>query len=189
MEKINITTEDICFLKNNYPELKYIPEENIIKGIVTFNLFKENKAKDTIKDSYCIEINLNKLINNRIPTVKETENRIFKIALSKGVNLADFHINNESEICLAIPPKIDEYFPIQFNLEFFFKKVVEFFYWVSYKEKFNKEPWPAYKHGDNGYLQLFFEDKIKYEKVVKDHFDVSGKGRAAFRKIIREYKK
>lgn len=188
MQCIKLTKENIEYLKDKYPELNYSPEENLIRGLFYFCRHYQGESIDSIYDVYQIEINLNILIEKILPTVRETAGRILKIALDKGLKPADLHINdNNGEMCLIIPPKIKETYPNGFDLKEYLKHVEEHLYWISYYEKFDKEPWPAQDHFDDGYLQLYLENKEKYYWDVKKHF--SKIAWHEFRRKFKEYKK
>lgn len=171
MQVIQLTNEDIVFIREKYPELNYSPEENIIRGLFYFCRHYQDERIDSIYDCYQIEINLNKLINNTIPSIMETAGRIKEIARVKKKDLADLHLNTETgEMCLIIPPKIKEKFPNGFNLHEYLNIVESHLYWISHYEKFDKPPWPAMEHGDDGYFQLFFKNKEFYYKDYKKYF-------------------
>jgi len=187
MAVINLTNEDVKFLGNEHPTLIYDSTKNVIHGILSFNL-KFNVNGETIKDEYQIEIDLNKVSDLGLPIIRETENKILNIALSKGLPAKDMHLNNvNGEICIIIPPEVKEKYPNGFDLYVLIEHLQEFFYWISYYEKFDKHPWPEYGHGELGYLQLYLKNKNRFRDDVKAYF--KSKNRASFRKKILELRK
>ena len=167
-EVVRLTDDDIRFLQNDYPTLCYDVEKNIILGNLKFAV--QYGELEAIEDEYQIEINLNR-VENGIPIVRESGNRILNIAIQKNIHPADLHLNNEfGEVCIIIPPEAKERYPNGFDLKELLKHLEEFFYWVSYYEKYNKEPWKAYGHGEKGYYELYLKDKKKNLSEFKNYF-------------------
>ena len=185
MEIIRLSEEDINLMQRLASELIYFPKKNIIRGVLSFNLqFGKNGEK--IIDKYQIEIDLNN-VDQGLPIVRETGKRIRNIAIKKGLKLMDLHIDNNDEMCLIIPPKIKEKYPNGFDLETLIEHIQEHLYYISFFEKYNKEPWKAYGHGDEGYLDLYLEDRGKYYEDFKRHFDSAS--RPEFRRKLNELRK
>lgn len=187
MEIIQLTKEQIDFLEGNFPSLNYDIKRNVINGILPFNLqFMDNG--EIIEDKYQIEIYLNKVSDLGIPIIRETANRIMKISKTKKISPAELHLNNsDGEICIIIPPKVKERYPNGFDLQMLLDHLQEFFYWISYFEKFNTAPWKAYAHNDFGYYELYLENKEKYSKDVKKYFKCNS--RADFRRKMNSLRK
>lgn len=186
MLKIELTQENIEFLNSKYRDLVFDKTTNIIHGILHFELIYPDDNGVYINDSYNIEINLNRIPNIIIPEVREIGNRIFNFAKSKNIFYGDLHINSEKgELCLIHPLKIYEEYQNGFELDKFIKHIENHLYWVSFFEKFNKPPWKEYEHGRDGYLQLYFEDKNKYGKQVKEYFGNPSKHK--WQQILNNY--
>ncbi len=187
MGVIKLNPEQIDFLNYNYPNLNYDLVNNVIKGTLSFNLKFKNQG-EVIIDEYQIEIDLNNVSDLGIPKVRETEGRIFEIASKKNKSSSDLHLNSiNGEMCIIIPPKAKERYPNGFDLKILLEHLEEHLYWVSFFEKFDKEPWMSYGHGEIGYLQLLLENKEKYTFDFKKYFNCQS--RADYRKKIKELKK
>ena len=185
MDIIRLSEKDIKLLDRLAPELTYNPRKNLIQGLLYFDLqFEENG--EPIKDNYEIEIDLN-MVYQGLPIVRETGKRIRNLASKKNMTLVDLHINSNDEICMIIPPKIKERYASGFNLKTLIYHIQEHLYYISYIEKYNREPWQAYGHGDEGFLELYLEDKDKYSEVFKKHFNCTS--RSDFRRKLKELKK
>jgi hypothetical protein len=164
---IKLSSQERDILQEKAPQLDYDEKSNIISGRLSFDLRLEDNGV-TIKDTYQIEIDLNDVSQERIPVVRETTGRIFDIARRKGLAPVDLHIGNDGAMCIINPIKIRERYPNNFDLAGLIKHIQEHLYWVSYFEKYDKEPWKAYGHGEKGVLEAYLEDTIKYSK---DFFD------------------
>ena len=185
MAIIKLSLEEIAYL-GEYPELIYEEGENVIRGILSFDLRYEDN--ETIKDKYQIEINLGLVSDEGIPIVKETANRIIGISINKGKKSEDLHLNSSSgEMCIIIPPKAKERYPNGFNLRELLFHLQEHLYWISYYEKYNKPPWKEFGHHDLGYLELYLENKEKYAEDCKKYFRCAN--RRLFKKKIIQLKK
>lgn len=186
---IKLTNEQIEILKskNDFLRLEYDSGKNAIYGILSFDLIYD-KVNENIVDEFQIEIDLNKVSDLGIPIVRETAGRIAQIAISKNIQTADLHLNNQNgEMCIIIPPKTKERYPSGFDLKILLEHLQEHLYWVSYFEKHSKAPWKEYGHGGLGYLQLYLEDNKRYSKFFKDYFRCNS--RREFRLKIKELKK
>jgi len=182
---VRLADQDIVFLQNNYPSLIYDAWRNCIAGILKFDV--QYKNLEPIADEYHIEINLNR-IENGVPVVREIGNRILDVASRKGIPPEDMHLNSASgEMCIIIPPKAKEKYPNGFDLKILLLHLEEHLYWVSYYEKYDKEPWAAYGHGNKGYLELYLENK-KYLNAFQEHFKC-GSSRPEIRRKVKELKK
>lgn len=170
---INLTTEQVN-LVNQISGLTYNEDENAITGVLAFDLIYEcdGQQREQIVDEYHIRIDLNDLSSETgLPKVRETAGRIVAIGKKKGLPFWDMHLNTaDGELCIAIGPKAKERYPNGFDLAVLLEHLQEHFYWVSYFEKHNKEPWKAYGHNEKGYWQLFLEDQKKYGPTVKEYF-------------------
>ena len=187
MPAITLSKENINFLKTNYSQLAYNHSQNVIVGHLSFDLtFDDNKVR--IKDSYQIEIDLNKVSDLGMPIVREVNGRILRIAKNKKILYYDMHlINIEGEMCMILPPKVKERYPNGFNLKILLEHIGEHLYWVSYFEKYDKKPWKEYSHGELGYYELYLEDKKKYSEAFKAYFGCNS--RPEFRRKIKQLRK
>jgi hypothetical protein len=186
MEIIKLSRDEIRFLQTEHPRLIYDIGKNVISGILSFNLKFEGQ-KDIITDEYQIEIDLNK-VSLGVPVIRETVDRIINIARQKGIPSINLHLNNTNgEMCIIIPPKAKEKYTDGFDLRKLIEHVQEHLYWISYFEKHNKAPWKAYGHGEEGYLELYLENKEKYLETFKQYF--SCHSRPEFRRKLKELKK
>jgi hypothetical protein len=187
VEAVYLTSNDIEFLQNDYPSLHYDMKKNLIFGNLAFKI--QYNELETISDNFQIEIDLNR-VNYGVPAVRETGGRIINIAKQKNVSPNNLHLNSVSgEMCIIIPPKAKEKYPNGFDLETLLKHLEEHFYWICYFEKYNREPWKAYGHGEKGYLELYIEDK-KYSKDFKKYFKCNSRPevRRKVKVLKRKYK-
>ena len=190
MGEIKITAEDIIYLSDSYPELNYIESENSIAGTLTFDLIYDGIR---IKESFDIKISLNSRGDGSIlPKVRETNKRILKIAKRKKIPKEDLHLNNdEGELCLIIPLKEKERYPNGFEIKEFIKHIEEHLYWVSFFEKYEKQPWKDQAHGLDGYVELYYEDNSYRPEVKKMIERILEKplSRSEFRNCIKKLTK
>lgn len=186
---IKLSKDDIEIFEKEAPRLKYDTSVNLISGELGFNLCYDEKGV-RITDSYSIQIDLNSVADGIMPVVKETGGRIKKTAERMGKPLADLHISQDGSLCLGIPPKIKERYSSGFNLLRLIHHIQEHLYWVSYVEKYGNEPWKAYAHGDEGYLELFEEGQKYHDDVyryLEDHYHC--KTRSEKRRKLEEWRK
>ncbi|MDP2631761.1 MAG: hypothetical protein Q8P30_03285 [Candidatus Uhrbacteria bacterium] len=161
---ITLLKKDFKWLEENHPSLKFDVFKNQINGTVSFSrIFKEI----SIFDTYNISIGLNNpKALSIIPTVKETGERIGRVAKEVGRKLVDMHVNEDGTLCLCIYEKEREYFPEGFDLIVFFDQLLEpYLFWISYIEKYHKPPWDEYAHGRLGYLELFADGEIDLARL------------------------
>lgn len=187
MATIKLTKDNIDYLNQYYPSLKYNEEENTIQGILPFKL-QFDKIDEVIEDSYSIEVDLNNVSEDGMPIVRETGNKIIGLAKEKKIRPEEFHLNNlNGEMCMIIPPKIKERYPNGFDLIELINHIQEHLFWVSYFAKYNKAPWKGCGHSEVGYLELYLENKELYKEDVKKYFKCSS--RHELRRKIKELKK
>jgi len=189
MECIRLSDNDLNIMQRLAPKLGYNAKKNIIHGVLSFDLqYEENGEK--IKDEYQIEIDLNYTYQG-MPIVRETGKRIQNIAFQKRLPLVDLHINNDNEMCMIIPPLIKEKYPNGFDMEILINHIQEHLYSISFFEKNNIWPWKPFGHGDEGYLELYLEDKERYSEVVKKYFKCNTRPdfRRKLKELRRKYKK
>ncbi|KAA6324101.1 hypothetical protein EZS27_026529 [termite gut metagenome] len=183
---IKLSDNETSLLRESFPKLNYDVERNIINGILNFNL-KYGETGETIIDEYYIEIDLNHVTPDGIPIIRETEGRILNVAKQRSISSFNLHSSPDGSMCIIIPPKVKERYPHGFDLKELMKHIQEHLYWISYYEKYDKEPWKAYGHGDKGYIELYLEDKEKYSDVFKNHFKCNS--RPELRRKLKELKK
>jgi len=185
-----LSSQALDMLQEKAPQLHYDGRSNIISGSISFDLRLEDN-RVTIKDTYQIEIDLNKVSQERIPVIRETAGRILGIARRKGLAPVDLHIGDDGAMCIINPIKIRERYPNGFDLAELIKHIQEHLYWVSYFEKYDKEPWQAYGHGEKGVLEAYLEDTIKYSKDFFDFLKVyyRCKSRTEMRRVTRHLRK
>ena len=132
MEQIKLDDEDIQFLTQCYPSLIYVEKEKIIYGEISFCLRFPDNDGILINDSYAIEISLLSRPGSILPSVRETQGRIFGIAERKRIDYHDLHLNNiEGEMCLIIPMKEKERYPNGFDLKIYLENLKQHLYWIS----------------------------------------------------------
>jgi len=186
MEKVILTNKDLGLLKDNYSSLKINVSNNSIVGSISFDLTYKDKR---IKDTYQIEILLTCGENSILPTVKEIDNKIIKMAKRKKIEIDDLHLNSkDGTLCLIIPPKEKLRYPNGFNLQEFLDHIQEHLYWVSYFDRYGVQPWKEQAHGIDGYIELYRED-FCYRREVREKLENSqGRKlqRTALRKLIKE---
>lgn len=182
MEQIILTKDNLDLLKKNYPSLRYNIGDNTIVGEIAFNLIYKDKK---IKDGYQIEILLVRGENSILPIVKETDNKIVKMAKRKKIEIGDLHLNSkDGTLCLIIPPKEMQRYPNGFDFQEFLNHIQEHLYWVSFFDRYGFAPWKEQAHGDDGYIELYHED-FSYRKEVKNKLEKS-EGRELKRPELRK---
>lgn len=139
-----LTPQEECMLRYYQPELHYLPKANIIVG--KFRLHAKFRDKETITDNFDVLINLDSG-KELLPKVIEMKGKIKRMAQLHKSDLADFHQYNDGALCLARPDKIKEWYKDGFSFEKFMQHLETHFYWVCYKDRYDKEPWQAEKHG------------------------------------------
>ncbi|WP_455082554.1 hypothetical protein [Porphyromonas endodontalis] len=142
-------------MQNKYPQLKYDRDRSIIKGPVPIN---HTYQGTTIKEVFQIKINLWAMRNRKeYPHVYNTDGRIRKIAKRKKINHIDLHVYDNDRLCLGLPERFSEYYPLDFELPLFFKHLSEHLYWIAYYERYNQAPWLAEKHGNDARIEYYIE--------------------------------
>ncbi|MCP6718762.1 MAG: hypothetical protein KJI71_00840 [Patescibacteria group bacterium] len=160
---IELTLDDITWLKKKYPKLKFHREKNVIRGELSFN---RKYGSVGIKDSYFLEIKLQSKENSILPQVKEFGGKIKRISEKLAKPLIDLHVNPDGTLCPCIFEKEKAYFPTGFKMQVFFEQILEpYLYWISYTQKYKISPWEEYAHGNLGYLELYAEEYINLEKL------------------------
>lgn len=144
----------------------YDARDNIITGIVPFNLHYYDEP--TIKDSYSIRIDLSRMNNRQeLPLVYNPDGRIIRTAHRKHKEKGEFHINGDNTLCLMLPERFSSFYPNGFTIQEFMRHLCNHLYWVSYMELYDKEPWPAEKHGYAA-IYDFFRNEKNIDIIVGD---------------------
>jgi len=172
MEKIVLSEKELLLLSEIYPTLKYNKDKNTISGKLKFDLTYSSRNETRIKDEYSIEILLYSPDGSYLPIVRETGDKIRKIAVRKKIDIKALHLNSANgKMCIIIPPKEQERYPNGFKLQEYLHHLEEHFYWISYFDRYEKKPWKDQNHSENGYLELFKENRHKYRQDVKLYFE------------------
>jgi len=159
-----ITPEEIKWLKDNYPGLKfYNGTPSVIKGLFKFEAIyqKEGRQKyPAIKDTYEIEIKLSSSPLSSLPEVREIGGRISNAISRLGKTSADLHVNPDNTVCLCPYTAEKRKLPSGFNLKDFFNNLlIPYFYGQSYYQKNKEWPWGEYSHGELGLLEDYLENR------------------------------
>ncbi|MCK5580473.1 MAG: SEC-C domain-containing protein [Candidatus Omnitrophica bacterium] len=153
---IKLKKEDCSDISIYFPELNYEENHQRIWGTLNFICcYNEKKGElefkddeNSITDLYEIEIDFNKS-HLRLPKVYERSEKIINYAKDQNIKLLDLHMFKDGSCCLGIYPEdacISAF-------EFLVRRVVPYFFWQSYYRLKGKEPWKAYAHGKNGYIE------------------------------------
>lgn len=163
---IKLSKQDVEWLQEYYPELRYEEIHNIIKGDLFFTREHEERI---ISDNYNIEISLVTKQGSFFPVVKEVDGKIFDLSKKLNCKPIDLHINEpDDSLCLVIDKREGEYFKNGFNIREFIKVLLEpFLYRTSHIDKYDKAPknWEEYAHGNLGYLELYAEGGISINEL------------------------
>lgn len=179
---VHLTEDERIWLQVNYPQLNYDEERSIINGTFPIN---HTYRGCTIKDKFEILIPLWQMRNrNEYPVVFNTDGRINNIAKRKKIDCIDLHIGENKRLCLGLPERFEEYYPSGFDIQTFCKHLSEHLYWVSYFERYNKEPWPAELHGNCAKIEFLIE-KQEIEGLRKLYKQITGRGIA--KQKLRNY--
>lgn len=164
---MKITDDDLLYLKQLQPELKFIPPNKItgminfamdfnpkeFKGYKIYNQIDEEESATLIKDSYNIEIDISS--ENYLPDCRCTDNRLethlkelqeFKYLNIR--NIHDLHINPDNTFCLGFTL---DFIGIDFkNLalrQYLEDFIIPFLYYQSFLIRNKREAWKGYGHG------------------------------------------
>ena len=173
-----ISSDEISWLQANYPDLYFDAGQRCISGELSFRMFYSEQLGDgyivnpdesfegqdgtLIEDVYEIDIRLND--SKALPEVREVGGRIVKSLLEWNIeDPSDLHIHPNGALCLCVETEIEKNLPNGFNLrDFFWNLLIPFFFYQSYFERFGREPWPGYGHGDIGVLESF-QNRVKLD--------------------------
>lgn len=174
MERSPITQNGKTWLRENYPNLYLDPDKQVISGKLYFKMYYsacepgyvlnpddsyESKTGIIIEDVYEIEIDFSN--QGFLPLVRETGERILRSKEKWHVEqLVDMHVFPNGTACLCMPSEATLKLPNGFNLKDFFEELlIPYFYYQSFFEKYGREPWKGYSHGDFGILESYFCQK------------------------------
>jgi hypothetical protein len=186
MEKVIITKDDETWLVENYPGLHFDRNKLVISGKLCFSMYYsdkgigyvinpdssfENKDGVIIQDVYEIKIDLSS--DEFLPIVREIGGRILKSKEKWGIDkLEDLHIYPDGTLCLCVTTEEETRMPNGFNLKDFFENLlIPFFYYQSFFERYGKEPWKGYSHGDLGILESYLRQKNPSPELITLFFD------------------
>lgn len=179
---LNINPEALKWLNEHYPKLTYVDNPPIIKGQLEFSMVylgdryiinpvdpSHLNHKLYIRDSYEVEITLEKMPASILPGVKETGGRIKSVKEKyHKESLADVHMYNSEHLCLCARPEEESRLPNGFIWEDFFNNLlIPFFYEQSYFEKTGEWIWGERSHGCLGIFESYFD----YRRI-SNTFDV-----------------
>lgn len=148
---IKYSSTELKELQEDYPNLYFIKSENKIRGELDFCVRYELRCgvgdylivgcdrskNDCIQDVYSIEIRLNEVDETTsLPKVYETDGRIIAFAKYMGKKLDDLHINEDRNCCLGIFATYGHMSLRNFVRE----KVLNYFVWQAYYEKYKEIP-------------------------------------------------
>lgn len=161
---INLDKKDIEYI-TQYPGLAIDRVNKIAFGDIYVN---RSYNEIVLSGTFSIKIELEIGKNSFIPKVYETSTRLDDIAQKLNMDKIDIHVNKDKSLCMVISDKEHECFENTFTMEEFFDNCIEpYFYWVMYYEKFNKPPWEEYAHGELGFFEMYAENDLSYEELVK----------------------
>ena len=163
---IQLTKNDLIWLKNNYSKLKYCELKNSISGELCFN---RKYKRIILSDCYHLEIKLEKKEYSVLPQVWEMDGKIKKIATELLIPLIDMHVNEtDNTLCVCILDEEKEYLPNGFKIDVFFEQLlVPYLYRTSFLRKYKISPWGEYAHGRLGFLELYAENKITLGRLME----------------------
>lgn len=171
---VRLTEDEIRWLAEHCPSLKYDSARSIISGPFTIN--HRYPDKPVIKDCFEIEVPLYLMkARDEYPRVKDKDGKIAGIANRKKIPLYDLHLYSDMTFCLGIPERFKEYYPNGFTIEKFIEHLNSHLYWVAYYDRYNEAPWPAEEHGDRAKLEYYLETK-DVDALRVFHKKILGKG-------------
>ena len=184
MARFEITEDEKIWLQVNYPDLYFDSEKPAIRGELFFKMYwskkdgyvlnpddsYEGKDGTIIQDAYEIEIDL--LKQKFLPPVREVGGRILRSKEKWNVvRLIDMHVYPDGTACPCMPIEAQTKLPNGFNLKDFFENlVIPFFYYQSFFEKYGREPWKGYSHGDLGILESYLCQKNPSTELINLFF-------------------
>ena len=190
MGRMKINSNDAQWLQEHYPRL-HIKNGDTITGILRFRAERKDKRKRPmtrhpevaiwhlppktatgrlyIEDRYEIEGYFDEDLN---PHFKETGSRLAVYAKKIGKQMIDLHLfSGTNEFCLGHPVFLAEMKEDSSIEKFFEGLLIPYLYYLSYREKFNEEPWPGLKHSKIGLLEelgsIGSKHKLKGQSLIE----------------------
>ena len=140
-----VDRRDIEWMLKKQPEMCYINSHHAFAG--TFSFSAQYRDLELISDHYKLAILCNEFPNSPLPAVCETEGRIVQMIKLLGIDMADLHVNGDGSLCIIRPDKFQLWYPNGFDIKIFERNIATHLYWLSYRERYGKEPWPGEEHG------------------------------------------
>lgn len=182
-----LSEKNEIWLRENYPDLYFDDEKQNIRGELYFKMYFSSNNEGyvinpdssyytcngiVIEDVYEIEIDL--YDSRLVPLVKEIGGRILKSKEKWHLkSLSDLHINNNGTACLCVKTEEPAIMPRGFNLKDFFENLlIPFFYYQSFFEKYGKESWKGYSHGDLGILENYLNTKVSTARTILLFYEI-----------------
>lgn len=161
---IKLNKQNVEWIQNNYPELRYDRTNNNIIGSIYFT---REYGGHKISDNYDLEIYLATKKGSILPQAKEIGGKIMNLSNRLNCRLLDLHINEtDNTLCLTIDKREEEYFTNGFDISEYFRNLLEpFLFWISHLDKYGKAPWGEYAHGNLGHLELYAEGRISINEL------------------------
>ena len=167
--------QDLEWLKSNFPQLKYLPEEQKIVGILSFcgafekasgqlrlGNTEEHRAHSTfLCDEFSVSIDLASVGGNGWPRVYEIGGRCWDIAEQCRCEMIDLHFYEDGACCLGLNFAKGKALVLR---RFIPELLIPFFYRLSYTthnglRATRDDLWGEYSHGDTG-LQEYRNDLV-----------------------------
>lgn len=136
---------DIEWILKMQPEIRYVDSHNAFVG--TFSFSARYRDLELISDHYKLAILCNEFPNSPLPVVCEIGGRIARMSKILGIDTADLHVNGDGSLCIIRPDKFKLWYPNGFDIKIFERNLTTHLYWLSYRERYSKEPWPGEEHG------------------------------------------
>lgn len=136
---------DIEWILKMQPEIRYVDSHNAFVGTLSFSA--RYRDLELISDHYKLAILCNEFPNSPLPVVCEIGGRIARMSKILGIDTADLHVNGDGSLCIIRPDKFKLWYPNGFDIKIFERNLTTHLYWLSYRERYSKEPWPGEEHG------------------------------------------
>lgn len=144
----------------------------------------------SLSDSYEIVIDFRET-DHGLPKTFETSGIIESYAEQSKIDLLELHMYSDNSCCLGIYPEDADKSAFGFLVD----RVVPYFFWQSYLRVKGREPWEAYPHGNEGYIQKLKELAKDIEGKTDKLSRTNSSGVGAFRNTLcncgsgKKYKK
>jgi hypothetical protein len=183
---ITLSRDDIKWLRENFPSLKFTQEDKIVvlRGLLGFDLYYDTNAhqmlynppdkyhtdKYRIKDVYKIEIKFLRNGPSISPQVREIGGELKSFSRKSGITLNDLHVQDDGTLCLCTRQEERRRMADGLDLDILFNQlIIPFFYSQSFYKKFRDRSWLDYSHGTLGTLEYYFRSQIiKDKRLVID---------------------